>query len=447
MSAPHYSVRDEVELEAPPAQVWAQLLAELSGAAQWWLPNNTFVPLAAGLDRIGSSVRVEVRPNGRTSRGPVLSFVATTRESVTNRTLAMHFVSGCFRGEWTFDLEPLAGGRATKLALTMEAEPQGWVRTLARLTDVGEQHSQGVRVAFERLAAVFSGSEVANPARDTAALPSEIDTVRSDSFVVAQDGASVHVTRIAPHNPTTAVHAVLLHGWGSDAQLWADTAAELIAEGVPVVCPDFRGHGATAISGAVLSLDLLAGDIEIVIDSLGQTDFVLVGHSGGGLVALEIAARRPAGLRGLVLASSAARQDQISLVERWVIGSSLLGWALRSARGAEFILSRTMGPGRTFPGRLSVARAFAATAAPVRSAYFAASSAADLRHRLPAIDVPVAVLGGSEDKTLPPRDVRATARELGLVGPIELLGRGHALPVEAPRELAAAILAIMRSAA
>ncbi|MBI9115242.1 alpha/beta fold hydrolase, partial [Sanguibacter suaedae] len=79
----------------------------------------------------------------------------------------------------------------------------------------------------------------------------------------------------------------------------------------------------------------------------------------------------------------------------------------------------------------------------VRATYFGASSGADLRHLLGAVDVPVAVLAGTEDRTVPLADVRATARGLGLLGPVELAGRGHALPVEAPGDLVRAVLGVL----
>lgn len=49
----------------------------------------------------------------------------------------------------------------------------------------------------------------------------------------------------------------------------------------------------------------LADHAQSVIATLGYTDYVLVGHSMGGKVAQALAARRPAGLAGMVLVSPA----------------------------------------------------------------------------------------------------------------------------------------------
>lgn len=154
MAAPEYHVSDRVRLDLPPARAWELLRAELTGGARWWLPKNTFHPGGAPVDRPGGSVRVEVRPRGNGSPGPVLAFTAVTRECVPERLLRMEFVDGQFAGEWSFHLAPGPGGEGSVLAVDFDARPRGWARALARVVDIGAQHSEGVRVAFERLAEI-----------------------------------------------------------------------------------------------------------------------------------------------------------------------------------------------------------------------------------------------------------------------------------------------------
>ncbi|MBI9114191.1 alpha/beta fold hydrolase, partial [Sanguibacter suaedae] len=382
MTAPRYHLRDEVELPAPPADVWRELLAELAGGSRWWLPNNTFVPLSGPVDRVGASLRVEVRPGGRDSRGPVLTFVATTRTVEPHRRLAMDFVDGCFRGSWRFDVEALADGAASRLSVTFDAVPQGWVRGLARVVDVGAQHSIGVRTAFDALAARLTVDGAGER-------PSVADVARATTTTVtADDGLELRALVTEPLRRSTDVHVVLVHGWASGPEAWDDVADALVAEGVPVLRVELRGHGATPLGGTPVTIDLLTRDLVTVLDGAGVGDVVLVGHSGGGLVALSAAVRDDVGAQGLVLAASAAHGAPVSRAELNVLGSPLLDVVLRTRRGPEAVLARTMGPSRPFAGRDAVARAFARTGPRVRATYFGASSGADLRHPRGGGDVP-----------------------------------------------------------
>ncbi|MBF4463163.1 MULTISPECIES: alpha/beta fold hydrolase [unclassified Rathayibacter] len=439
MSRSAMATRDQVDLPAAPAEVWAALLAELGGGGRWWLPNNTFVPLAGRIDMLGAALRVEVRPKGRDGSGPVLAFTAVTRVAVAEELLAMDFVDGCFRGGWRFELSPLDGGRATRLAVVFEAEAAGWVRALARVVDVGAEHSAGVGLAFEQLAAHLADES-----------PAEVS--RGVHSVTLRGGGAIRVVRHAPAEPT-AVPIVLLHGWASSADVWEETAAGLARRGSVVLCPELRGHGGSAalpVPEATELLPTLVEDALAVIDSLaGGGPVVLAGHSGGGLVALDAAAARPSVAAGLVLVSTAVRSDPLPGAERALVGGTFLGRVLRTGAGAELVLSRTMGPSRPFPGRRAVADAFAATRPRVRRVFFDASSGIDRRRHLAAVaarGLPIGVLSGLEDRTTSPALVRRTAAAAGLAGPVLLPGRGHALPVEAPHAVQEAVLAVRRAA-
>jgi pimeloyl-ACP methyl ester carboxylesterase len=87
---------------------------------------------------------------------------------------------------------------------------------------------------------------------------------------------------------------VLVHGAWHGAWCWAPLQAELDRRGVASLAVDLPGHGSTG-SG----FSDLHGDAQAVIDvvdgqaALGRTAPVLVGHSYGGAVITEVAARRP----------------------------------------------------------------------------------------------------------------------------------------------------------
>jgi pimeloyl-ACP methyl ester carboxylesterase len=83
------------------------------------------------------------------------------------------------------------------------------------------------------------------------------------------------------------ISAVLLHGLGAPQRSW-DRVAPL-APHVRVVTYDQRGHGASA-AASDYSLDAFLADLQAVLDASALEDPLLVGHSFGGLLAVEHAA-------------------------------------------------------------------------------------------------------------------------------------------------------------
>ena len=95
-------------------------------------------------------------------------------------------------------------------------------------------------------------------------------------------------------NGTTAV---LLHGLGAPQRSW-DRVTPLLAPHLRVVTYDQRGHGASAAADDY-SLDAFLADLQAVLDTLALQQPLLVGHSFGGLLAVDHAAAHP-GCAGVV---------------------------------------------------------------------------------------------------------------------------------------------------
>jgi pimeloyl-ACP methyl ester carboxylesterase len=109
---------------------------------------------------------------------------------------------------------------------------------------------------------------------------------RSERFTTpALEGVRLHAIH---HGDPSRSKLVLLHGGGANAHWW-DDVAPVLAERFHVVALDFRGHGDSdqpePRPGA------FQRDLAALLDHLGAPEATLLGHSMGGHVALEHAAR------------------------------------------------------------------------------------------------------------------------------------------------------------
>ncbi|MFD3327361.1 alpha/beta fold hydrolase [Streptomyces sp. NPDC058701] len=103
---------------------------------------------------------------------------------------------------------------------------------------------------------------------------------------------------VAGSGPTV----VLLHSTVCDRRMWDPQIPALVDAGHRVVRCDLRGFGQSPVPAGPYDD---ARDVTDLLDLLGVERAALVAASGGGRVALEIAARRPRGVTSLALLCTA----------------------------------------------------------------------------------------------------------------------------------------------
>ncbi|MDQ3769712.1 MAG: 2-succinyl-6-hydroxy-2,4-cyclohexadiene-1-carboxylate synthase [Actinomycetota bacterium] len=235
-----------------------------------------------------------------------------------------------------------------------------------------------------------------------------------------------------------AEKVVLLHGFTQTGRSWERVERMTKQAGHALATPDLRGHGASA---AVRPVDFphVVADVAALAE-----DAVLCGYSMGGRIALHTALAHPERVRRLVLISTTAGiEDAAQRAQRRAADEALATEIERD--GIEAFAAR-WGAQPLFAG-LPADAAQAAWADRLRNE--GPGLAAALRglgtgvmepvwDRLDQLRMPVAVLAGEHDAKF----LGIAHRLAGALPDASLVvvpGAGHALHLEAPREVAAAL--------
>lgn len=93
---------------------------------------------------------------------------------------------------------------------------------------------------------------------------------------------------------------LLVHGLASNARLWDGVARGLHRRGNGLLSVDLRGHGLSAKPSDGFEFETMAGDLAGLIEQKMSPPVIAAGQSFGGNLVLELAARHPALVSGVV---------------------------------------------------------------------------------------------------------------------------------------------------
>lgn len=246
---------------------------------------------------------------------------------------------------------------------------------------------------------------------------------------------------------------VLLHGQPGTAGDWYRVVPLLSADHrvIAVDRPGYTGDPSLARDWAGNADALLA-----MLDDLGLTEVVLVAASWAGGVAIEVAARAPDMLAGIVFVASVGGGGAVTLLDRLTALRPVLAIGVRVAQHTGVALaaplSRAAGSRLDEQAALEARLAFAVwrerrvwTAAAIEQRYLIRDD--ELLRALVRSDavrsVRSVVVQGTRDLTLPPRagvDLAAALPRSTLVE----VSAGHMLAFEEPGTVAAAVRSLTR---
>lgn len=113
---------------------------------------------------------------------------------------------------------------------------------------------------------------------------------RAASRFVEAGGYCWHVQRMAPDEGTAGAAPVclLLHGTAAATHSWRDLLP-LLALRHDVIAPDLPGHGFTrARPGAAVTIEGMAASVARLLDAMDVVPDVIVGHSAGVAIAVQL---------------------------------------------------------------------------------------------------------------------------------------------------------------
>ena len=282
-------------------------------------------------------------------------------------------------------------------------------------------------------------------AADDGIRPGDLDLPDGKPLLVTTDDGAELVGTVSGDGPLV----VLPDCWTGSRTMWAPVAHRLLEAGCRVVLYDQRGHGDSTTGDDGFTIPRLGADLRAVLEAVDARDAVLAGHSMGGMTIQSLVAHHPdvadERVRAMVLVSTAAsglgrgRGDALGLR---VIGSAGLERAMRSPVGHALVRG-SVGAGVRRNHLVVTRDLFVACPPDARAGFLDAMQTMDLREGIAAIGVPTTVVVGTRDRLTTPAladELVATIPEARLV---TLPDVGHQLPLEAPDEVTAEILALL----
>jgi len=231
---------------------------------------------------------------------------------------------------------------------------------------------------------------------------------------------------------------VLVHGAGGDHKLWGEVHSRLCSSGVPALALDLPGHGRSK-GPARDTVEGCAEAVEETLAAAGVQRYAVAGHSLGGAIALQLAARGAPGLAGIAAVSTGAKL---------YVDPMILKGTLRNFECTVENVVRHCFPRGTPEAMWRPAAAAMATTQPeVLHADFLACSGYGVGDpELAEIQIPVEVVCGEADIMTP----LPLSEELAAKIPGAQLTRiprcGHMPLIEAPELLAAALVSMWHRA-
>ena len=229
---------------------------------------------------------------------------------------------------------------------------------------------------------------------------------------------------------------VMLHGWGRSSQDFAELSKRLADENIGTLRFDLPGFGTSPMPPSAFSTrdyaSVASEAIAQVLSGVHDHRFVLVGHSFGGRVAIQMAAQNPKNLAELFISG-------VPLFRK--VGTSKSPLIFRVAKRASklgLVPQATMEKLRNHYGSSD----YRNTSGTMREIFVKVVNE-DYREQLLSIEAPTHLIWGQRDTSARLSDAEEALTLLRNGDLVSIVGQDHFQPVAEPDTLVAGIVAAM----
>lgn len=263
--------------------------------------------------------------------------------------------------------------------------------------------------------------------------------------VLADDGVQIYAS-VNEQKHDCAL--LLIHGFPFSSRIW-DAQTQALEQTVVVIRPDLRGAGKSDAALGPYLMETLAADVATVLDAAGIRRAAIAGHSMGGYVAMAFLRMFSERVERLALIASKLRADTPSEARDRLELADRLERERSVEPLVESMLPRLFGTptGDIHPETMECAAQIVRDNNPVGAAaalrgMALRSSSEDIAED---VDVPVMIVAGARDRTLPLSEARGNALQFRNAGLVVCEQSGHLPMLEEPEHLTAALRSWLRA--
>lgn len=232
---------------------------------------------------------------------------------------------------------------------------------------------------------------------------------------------------------------VILHGWGVRGETYQPITSLLEREGFTVYAPDLPGFDDQPLPKKVLTLEDYVDFVRSFIKKHIHRDYVVIGHSFGGRVAILLAQKTNTRMKGLILTGAAGIKHPLSLRSKIAF--------YFAKYGSGFLTIPPLSQSKEFVRKLlyHFIREFDYYRAGELRETFKNIIKDDLSPKLAKIRVPTLIVWGEKDLITPVLDGEFMKRSIPKSRLIIIKNASHRLPYMNPEVFCKACLPFLES--
>jgi len=226
----------------------------------------------------------------------------------------------------------------------------------------------------------------------------------------------------------TGVPVLFLHGFPFDHQLW-DLLHMYLHENIRSITPDLRGFGKSKVRKTEFTMQEMAKDVVDLIDEKQIGDAIVIGHSMGGYLGLEMIRQNPDRVRAIVLVASHVFGDTEKKKESRLKTKKQLNKLLPSTVFKDMPKKLSSNPEVQKYCMRAIGKA---ESEGLQGALYAMANRKSSEDLWASVDIPKLLIAGKEDQFIS-RDMSDEMAEIGReVNYVLVDGAGHMLMCEKP---------------